>query len=364
LNAPLSFLDLKSVSPGGKTRNFGLDIVRAFSIILVLIAHRFPHQYEIGLVGVQVFFILSGFLIGQILLNDFKNSGNYQTVFKFWKRRWYRTLPLYYLVLILKMLFVGNPYGWKIIIYVFFMQANFIGIDFLPVSWSLVVEEWFYIFLPLATLIFFSKGINPRKFLFYLFGLILFFISVRFFWNYLHKGIIIYQFDCLLIGVLLSLIKLYFQNIYRLLNSVILFIIGFIGVIVLTFVLGDLTNIPLFSPFYRVIWYFLISICIAITIPYIELSKFFNNTVKAIRPIYLFFTWTSILTYSFYLIHASIFLIHFNVSEYLNVIMHAIILYVAAFFIYIFYEHPMMSLRENFSVAHYKNSVKTAFAKI
>lgn len=84
----------------GKQRNFGLDLIRAISIALVIIDHRFDIMFEIGTVGVQIFFILSGFLIGQILLKDFKNGSNGATILKFWKRRWFRTIPLYYLVLI------------------------------------------------------------------------------------------------------------------------------------------------------------------------------------------------------------------------------------------------------------------------
>ncbi len=342
----------------GKQRNFGLDVVRAISIILVLIAHRFSFNFELGVVGVQIFFVLSGFLIGQILLNDFKNGGNISILLKFWKRRWYRTLPLYYLVLLIKICFYGNPYGWKMIAYFLFLQANFIGIEFFPVSWSLVVEEWFYLFVPIATFIFFAKGIDPNKFMLFLFGFILFFLSARFFWNYLHKGIIIYQFDCLLLGVLLALLKLHFNSAYLKLNSLPLFLFGVVGIVIFTFILGDIGYVPVFDPFHRVIWYFLISICILCIIPFAELSIFINERIKRIKHLYIFFTWTSILTYSIYLIHPEVYSLHFEIPEIFNIAIQVLVLYSVSYVIYSLYEHPMMSLRENFSFQQYVRSIK------
>ena len=64
-----------------KNRNFGLDIPRATAIILVLISHSRmfftadnPNNLKFlsicGLLGVEIFFVLSGFLIGKILINS------------------------------------------------------------------------------------------------------------------------------------------------------------------------------------------------------------------------------------------------------------------------------------------------------
>lgn len=230
----------------GKVRNFGLDIVRGISILLVLIAHRFDLQYEVGVVGVQIFFVLSGFLIGQILIKDFINGGKLSSVFKFWKRRWYRTLPLYYLILTIKIIVYGNPFGWKIIVYYLFLQANFVGISFFGVSWSLVVEEWFYIFLPIATFIFFRNRIKFKQYFIFLFVFIVLFLSIRFLWNYFHKGVILYQFDCLLLGVLVALIKIFKNNLYKKFNHGYLLLFGLIGIVVLTFILGDISNIYIY----------------------------------------------------------------------------------------------------------------------
>ena len=348
-----------------KKRNFGLDIARASSILLVLIAHRFSLPIELGILGVQIFFVLSGFLIGQILINDFRNDGKLSTILKFWKRRWYRTLPLYYLVLIFKILFYGNPYGWKIIVYFLFLQANIVGINFLGVSWSLVIEEWFYIFLPITTFLFFRKGIDFKKFTLYIFSFIFIFLLTRFLWNFFHKGVIIYQFDCLLLGVLIASIKIFYPKIYIKLNSSLLFLIGVFLMSILVINLGEMKNIYIYDTYRKVIWYFLISISIALIIPFIEQSSFLNTKIKTIRPLFYFYTWTSILTYSIYLIHMFVFEINFNNYPLgINICFQILILYAICFLVYALFEHPMLNLREKLSLKQYVNTIKSFTFKI
>src|ERR1700722_19361709 len=87
-------------------RIIGLDIARSIAILAVLLAHftqKFHHIKAVylvanfaGVLGVQLFFVLSGFLIGGILLRQLQRDGfTYRDVVHFWKRRWYRTLPNY-----------------------------------------------------------------------------------------------------------------------------------------------------------------------------------------------------------------------------------------------------------------------------
>jgi peptidoglycan/LPS O-acetylase OafA/YrhL len=348
-----------------KTRNFGLDVTRAVSIICVLIAHRFTLPIELGIVGVQIFFVLSGFLIGQILIKDFKTEGKLSTILNFWKRRWYRTLPLYYLVLIFKIIIYGNPFGWKMIVYFLFLQANIIGISFFGVSWSLVVEEWFYIFLPIAVFIFFRRGIEFKNFFLFLCSFIFLFLLARFFWNYLHKGVIIYQFDCLLLGVLLSLIKICKLDLYKKLNSFFVFSLGFIGLIGLTLLLGKFDNISMYNTFYKVVWYFFVSFCVFLLIPFVEQSTVLNIKLRKVKPVYQFFTWTSILTYSIYLLHMEVLNIPMNyVPSFLILTIQIIVLYLVCFLVYAFFEHPALSLREQLSVKQYMNAIKSFTFKI
>src|SRR4051812_30333605 len=93
-------------------RIFGLDIVRAMAILLVMLAHtlpgvqRFPVlgkvTYCCAFFGVDLFFVLSGFLIGGIVIRELENDRLNASagLLTFWKRRWFRTLPNYYLFLL------------------------------------------------------------------------------------------------------------------------------------------------------------------------------------------------------------------------------------------------------------------------
>jgi peptidoglycan/LPS O-acetylase OafA/YrhL len=144
------------------TRNLGLDILRSIAIGLVLIAHSLTFfipwtrfdltaaNYALGFLGVELFFALSGFLIGRILLEDVLRDGSWPSLKRFYVRRWLRTLPLYYLVL-LGLWVAHRRLNANSLI---FMQ-NFSrkDLEYFPVSWSLSVEEWFYLLIPLALLL-------------------------------------------------------------------------------------------------------------------------------------------------------------------------------------------------------------------
>jgi len=111
-------------------RNLGLDLIRAVAISLVLFAHSIQSVIfgiSIGVLGVEIFFVLSGYLIGQILIRDFSNNASISTLANFWLRRWFRTLPLYYAIILFKFIFIDHSLGYKIFAFVFFLQNNFVG---------------------------------------------------------------------------------------------------------------------------------------------------------------------------------------------------------------------------------------------
>lgn len=138
--------------------NFGLDLVRAGAILAVLFNHSAEwwwgatRQGEIqaafiGRAGVEAFFSLSGFLIGGILLRTIRGGLGPSALGRFWTRRWMRTLPAYWVVLIaLNALF--DMQDWRS----FLFLQNFVpGTHWTPFTsptWSLVLEEWFYLFMP------------------------------------------------------------------------------------------------------------------------------------------------------------------------------------------------------------------------
>ena len=126
-----------------------------------------------GTIGVDLFFVLSGFLIGKIILKQLEKR---KTTFKdfgyFWFRRWFRTLPNYYLVLtiniLLYFLFYGNivPSVWRF--FVFLQNFSEGQIDFFTESWSLSIEEFSYVLGPLllyVSLLFFKHCTKHKLFL-------------------------------------------------------------------------------------------------------------------------------------------------------------------------------------------------------
>jgi peptidoglycan/LPS O-acetylase OafA/YrhL len=130
-------------------------------------------MFRAGWSGVDLFFVLSGFLIGGILLDSRNSSRYYRT---FYLRRAHRILPIYYLWLLLVVVTVGIlqllPGGRAIAApselravpkCIFFLQNVFSGFtDFqwrwLVVTWSLAVEEQFYLFPP-----FFIRLLSVRR---------------------------------------------------------------------------------------------------------------------------------------------------------------------------------------------------------
>src|SRR6266545_4187455 len=77
----------------------GLDGLRAIAFLLVFALHT--DYLQIGWVGVSLFFVLSGFLITDILLNMKKTLTSKEYFFKFYGRRFLRIFPLYYFYLVL-----------------------------------------------------------------------------------------------------------------------------------------------------------------------------------------------------------------------------------------------------------------------
>lgn len=149
---------------GKADRVFGLDVMRAVAGIMVVLSHssylvaghwpRFPLVPSIDWVG--VFFVLSGYLIGGLLLDALHAPGPGALRFTdFMQRRWLRTLPNYYLFLGINIALVRGGLAPGLIghatpAYFVFMQNFHVPLDlFFWESWSLAVEEWFYLLFPL-----------------------------------------------------------------------------------------------------------------------------------------------------------------------------------------------------------------------
>lgn len=143
-------------------RNSSLDALRAAAVIMVVVHHAqmvmpLPQSWSnvlrMGERGVDLFFVLSGYLVGGIALREFKARGGIDLL-RFWRQRWFRTLPAYYVTLALyaaKELVPHRSAGLDpIVAYLAFVQVYAIGpLNDFAHSWSLCVEEHFYLALPL-----------------------------------------------------------------------------------------------------------------------------------------------------------------------------------------------------------------------
>ena len=176
-----------------------LDGLRALAILLVLLRHSVrPFWPELsdpyipvgpidlgaifinGWMGVDLFFVLSGFLIASHLMQSIEKEQNFLTVLsKYIPRRFFRIAPVYYVVLGLAVLglFPFYPYpesydgiGLRVLYHLAFMQDYFPS-DIVVVFWSLAIEIKFYLLAPF--LIFgLSKLKDPRVQVAVLLGLI------------------------------------------------------------------------------------------------------------------------------------------------------------------------------------------------
>jgi len=128
-----------------------LDGVRALAITAVFLHHAF--KIRLLWMGVDLFFILSGFLITGILLQH-KTQPMRRYFAEFYRRRVRRIVPPYLLLLLLTTILFGV--AWMRYAYLYVMLMNVIRAMSLPrpvtleVLWSLAVEEQFYLVWPFA----------------------------------------------------------------------------------------------------------------------------------------------------------------------------------------------------------------------
>jgi peptidoglycan/LPS O-acetylase OafA/YrhL len=139
-------------------RNVWLDVIRTAAIGTVILHHMIdvrgtPYAMRVvgsrGAMGVDLFFVLSGWLIGGQLFRSMQREGRIG-LGRFWFRRWIRTLPVYYATMVV-LLAVGHLSTEPLGSFLLFLQ-NYRAPAAWPVTWSLCIEEHFYLFLPLVLL--------------------------------------------------------------------------------------------------------------------------------------------------------------------------------------------------------------------
>jgi peptidoglycan/LPS O-acetylase OafA/YrhL len=151
-------------------RNQSLDVLRAIAVLAVIGSHSsyFPLWARIGGIGVDLFFVLSGFLVSGLLFQEFQKTGEIR-IGRFLMRRGLKIWPSYYLMMagVASLYFFNSSTMSKsqLLSNLFFIQNYAPGHPFYTIlfhTWTLAVEEHFYLLLPFLLVLLISlRRDNP-----------------------------------------------------------------------------------------------------------------------------------------------------------------------------------------------------------
>lgn len=351
-----------------------LDVLRGFAILLVFFSHTFSflHPFEFGWIGVDLFFVLSGFLITEGLLNA-KSSKNYFQ--NFYIRRFLRIFPLYYFVLIF--FFYISPsffssynaetynyykpnqlWFWTHLQNWLFVEKGMPHSPILSHFWSLAIEEQFYLVWPFIIYL-----INKTKTirLTILFLILAALVTRVILWSKGPTDFTTYycntltRMDSILLGCLVAIWK----REGRAISMQIIVLVQLICIFYFTISLLIGKNLYLTNPFFATVGYTIVSIFFA-TLLYVFVN--FETTVaqflQKIQPL----KYLGKISYGIYVFHIPIYLFlanflaiylknyHLNSSSLLLIIGFsslAITLLMSSLSFYLF-ERPILSLKKYF----------------
>jgi len=367
-------------------RVYGFDIMRGIGILVVVYAHGrskmhfFPAFNDfISVIGfwlMDLFFVLSGFLIGMILIKFYlkEQTFNLKTAYNFWIRRWFRTLPNYYLVLFLTALLWGILSGnWIFFKLKFLMHALFLQTIatppqfFLMEAWTLCIEEWFYLLFPVLLLIgnkvLSRKKATPEVIKTNMLIAILIFFAVPMFlrivlyvkqtplaWMDMSR-MTFFRLDTIAMGILMAWINFYYKDFFDRRRNLfgVLFLIT-ITLYLLYFYKVLMPNIEQQTSLLSFTLFFLLSsfasLCLTV----------YMKEVKMSRPHFFarFITVISLISYSMYIFHRSVVMYVIDETCKPETTFDYVFLFIVYFavsvlfsmLVYKYYEHPMTELRE------------------
>jgi len=349
-----------------------LDGLRGLAILLIVFYHNFGfiNYFFFGWLGVDLFFVLSGFLITDILLKT-KNDQNYLR--NFYARRVLRIFPLYYLTLLLFIIILpafnnnlnlnyyqdNQLWFWSYLQnWLFIFHPPPPATEALSHLWSLAVEEQFYLIWPLVILIF-----KKPKTLFYLLIVVLVgVILLRFFlWTYKIENIAyfnLYTFsriDGLCIGSMLALLRIINP---RIINRYFSFIVLALALLNFIFFLFNRQNQFSF-PYLAIAGYTTFAVIFALLVNEgVESENSFINKVFSISLLKFF----GKISYGLYIFHWPLYLvirsffeeswkrnIQFIDASVLISLMASLLGIFIAWLSYRFFESPILSLKKNFT---------------
>ncbi len=156
------------VGPASTTGKIpSLDGLRGVSFLIVFVAHAGLDKIIPGRVGVNIFFLLSGYLITTLMIREREKTG-WISLKLFYLRRSLRIFPPMYSIMAATLIYLAVVHHLEGITFVgvcsqlFYYQNYFFhgGKGLIPglgVLWSLAVEEHFYLFFPLLMLLFVAR---------------------------------------------------------------------------------------------------------------------------------------------------------------------------------------------------------------
>jgi len=337
-----------------------------------------------GQLGVELFFVLSGFLIGNILVRAFMDSDKFSIadMRQFWIRRWFRTLPAYWLIVTAdSLLYIWlhiQSYEYPRFFYYLFIQNLWYPHPrfFFGESWSLSVEEWFYLTLPIclytASRLF--KIRNKSKFLMVVFtAYLLVFVGIRFI-NAFHpingpaidfgiRKVVLFRLDAVMYGVLFAWLQNFRPVLFVGVKNYLL-PLSIAGAMVIYYLLtpegvalcaSSSTSVFMMNAFFYLFTPLLFSLCLPCA-----------NGIKQINSQFWtrFFTHISKISYSMYLVHYSLIYIPLSIFSHARSVRSVSLIYLCYWVavlllsaaLYRYFEYPVMQLREQFKMPRTKKA--------
>jgi len=360
-------------------RIYGLDILRAVAILFVVLEHSMyllhgwsRHLEDIFVFdGVAMFFVLSGFLIGGILIKIIqKENVAFKTLLSFWMRRWLRTLPAYFVVLVLLVvlsLLLRPDFHLSVASRFFFFFQNFCTprSSFFVEAWSLSVEEWFYLLVPAAIflLVKIFRFSCDRTIVVTASLIILFTVAFRYVryshvlvpdyrtWLLLFSQQVVTRMDGLMIGVLGAYVSRYHKAWGE--NKILLFLAGI--AILLFQKIGETTHLFGFGLYTCVFSFTVVAIGVLLLLPL--LSELKTGTGR----LYEGLTRISLVSYSMYLLNNTVIRVFLfkllglyaftgTSMMFVRFFLHWVFTMVGAIILYKCVEKPCMDLRTRFEI--------------
>lgn len=370
---------MSSNESGG--RIIALDGLRGLACLFVLVHHYFtgvanfkPESELAGFIweilavfflsGVDLFYVLSGFLVGGIII-DYYKSPNFLKVF--FIRRVCRILPVYYLLILSYIVLPPLLFKWGVLgawadtwllekpiptwSYLTFMQSYVMGLEgasgakWLAITWSVSVEEQFYLLMPFVFLLLGAR----RAAVITLFGILLAPIVRYFLFEHVgfYAGYMFFpgRMDTIFWGVLLAFL-LRSESCRRLANRYAWQLVVVAGVAFSSVAISNmkLLDIPIFVRYTALAIFYFVGMWVVLE----EKSRLLNVVLRT-----RFLTFTGMISYAAYMVHQLVNgLMHgllFNSKPQLNSIsqvmattLSIVVVYALCYLSYRYFEGPIL----------------------